>query len=67
MAKALKLGTALAVCFTMFGCSPPSEKLQEQFHENDVFRCEEQASMVTGRNDPEWQRVYERCMQTGQL
>jgi len=67
MAKALKLGTALAVCFTILGCSPPSQKLQEQFHENDEFWCQEQASMVTERNDPEWQEVYERCMETGQI
>lgn len=67
MARGLKLGAALALWFTIFGCSPSSGNLQEQFHENDARWCQEQVSMVTVRDDPEWQIVFERCMETGQL
>ncbi len=67
MARGLALGTALAICFTILGCSSPSENLQQQFKENDEFWCQEQASRVTERDDPEWQRIFEQCMETGQL
>jgi|GEM_PF-5732021 len=66
MARGLELGTALVLCFIIFGCSS-SGNLQEQFQENDEFWCQEQASRVTERNDPAWQGIFESCMETGQL
>jgi len=67
MAKGLELGTALALCLTILGCSAPSQKLQEQFKANDEFWCKEQTNLVTERDDPEWQEIFERCMETGQI
>ena len=67
MAKGLGFGMALVLCLTIFGCSPPSEHLQQQFKENNTLWCQEQTSRVTERDDPQWQNLFETCMETGQI
>ena len=67
MARGLELGMALVFCFTSFGCFASSENTQQQFQANDEFWCQEQASRVTERDDPQWQSIFENCMQTGQI
>ena len=55
--------------FMAMGCSAnpnSNEAFREQEMESDSFRCEKATDMeLGGRNDPEWQRVYEECMVTG--
>jgi hypothetical protein len=54
---------------TPIGCSASlesKETFSQQERENDSFRCEKTTDAeLGGRNDPEWQRVYEECMVTG--
>lgn len=57
--------------FTTLGCSASlesKETFSQQERENDSFRCEKTTDAeLGGRNDPEWQRVYEDCMVTGEI
>jgi len=66
MYQGLALGTVLMFCFTFLGCFS-SRNLQEQFYENNVLWCQEQTNRVTERDDPEWQNLFESCMETGQI
>jgi len=67
MTRGLEWGMALVFCFASFGCVASSENTQRQVQENDEIWCQEQASRVTERDDPQWQSIFENCMQTGQI
>ena len=51
------------------GCSLSAEKKEqiiEQEKESNAFWCAKGTdARLGGRNDPQWQRVYEECMVTG--